>query len=104
MSVLEGVVLKDNRVVVPKVMRNDVVKQIHEGHLGVTKCRLRAHTSVYWPGINEDTNDMVVHCEMCQLCKPNNQKEPLINVEILSTAWNKLGIKLFVFEDEHDLV
>ena len=34
----------------------------------------------------------------------SNQKEPLINVEILSTAWTKLGINLFVLEDEHYLV
>ena len=72
LSILDGVVLKVNRVVVPKLMRNDVLKQIHEGHLGVTKCRLRACTSIYWPGINEDINGMVGHCEMCQLCKLNN--------------------------------
>ena len=84
LNILDGVVLKGNR---DKVMRNYVLKQIHEG---ITKCRLRPHTSVYWPGINEDINDMVGHCEMCHLCKPKNQKEPLIKVEILSTAWNKL--------------
>ena len=30
-----------------------------------------------------------------------NQKESLINLEILSTAWTKLGIDLFVLEDGH---
>ena len=74
LNIPNGVVLKDNRVVVPKVMRNHVFKQIHEGHLGVTKSRLRAHTSVYWPCINEDINDMVGHCEMCQLCKPKSKR------------------------------
>ena len=85
-------------------MRNGVLKHIHEGHLGVAKCRLRAHTSVYWPGINKDINDMVGHYEMCQMCKPKNQREPLINVEIPSTAWIMLGIDLFVLEYEHYLV
>ena len=104
MNIPDGVVLKCNGVVVPKVMRNDVLKQIHEGHLGIARCRLRAHTSVYWPGINEDINDMIGHCEMCQLCKPKNKKEPLINVETSSTAWTNLGIDLFVLEDGHYLV
>ena len=85
-------------------MRYDVLKQIHGGHLGVTKCRLRACTSVYWPGIIEDINNTVGHCEMCQLCKPKSLKEQQINVEITSTAWTKLGIDLFVLEDEHYLV
>ena len=104
MIILDGGVVKSNRVVVPKVMRIEVLKHIHEGHLGVTKCRLRVHTSIYCTGINEDINDMVGHCEMCQLCKPKNQKELLINVEIPNTACTKLGINLFVLEDEHYLV
>ena len=35
LNILDGVVLKGNRIV-PKIVRNDVLKQIHEGHLGVT--------------------------------------------------------------------
>ena len=33
-----------------------------------------------------------------------HQKEPLTNVEIQNTSWTKLGIDLFVLEDEHYLV
>ena len=47
LSILGGVVLKGNRVVVPKVMRNDVLKQIYESYLGVTRsshqCILARH-------------------------------------------------------------
>ena len=71
-------------------MRTDVLKLIHEGHLGVPKCRLRASTSVYWPGVNEDISDLVWQCEICQLSQHRNQKEPLVSVEIPSTPWTKL--------------
>ena len=53
-------------------MRTDVLNQIHEGHMGVSKCRLRAWTSVYWLGIYGEIEDIVGQCEICQLSRPKN--------------------------------
>ena len=47
----------------------------------VSKCRLRARTSVYWPGVNDDISDLVGQCETCQLSQLKNQKELLVSVE-----------------------
>ena len=58
-------------------MITDVLNQIHEGHMGVSKCRLRAWTSVYWPGINSEIEDLVRQCETCQLSKLKNQKRTI---------------------------
>ena len=63
LSVLDGVLLKGNCIIVPKSMRTDVLNHIHEEHMGVSKCRLRAQTSVYWPGINSEIEDIVGLCE-----------------------------------------
>ena len=96
LSILNGVVLKGSRTVIPKamMMRTEVLNEIHDGHLGRSKCKLRACSSVYWPGINAAIDDLVAHYELCQLNQPKNTKEPLISVEILSTLWTKLGIDL----------
>ena len=67
LNVLDGVFLKGNHIIVPKLIRTDVLKQIHEGHLGVSKCQLRARTSVYGPGVNDDISDLAGQCETCQL-------------------------------------
>ena len=40
----------------------------------VSKCRLRARTSVYWPGINDDISDLVGQCETCQISQLRNQR------------------------------
>ena len=62
--------------------------------MGVSKCRLRAQTSVYWTGINGKIEDIVGQCEMCQLSKLKNPKEPLISAAIPSTPWTKIGADL----------
>ena len=85
LSVLDGVLLKGNNIIVLKSVRTDVLKQIHEGHFSVSKCRLRARTSVCWSVLNNDISDLVGQCETCQPSQLRNQKEPLVSVEIPST-------------------
>ncbi|GBM34062.1 hypothetical protein AVEN_150748-1 [Araneus ventricosus] len=41
------------RIIIPKSHQAEVLNQIHEGHLGITKCRARAGCSVYWPRISK---------------------------------------------------
>ena len=38
---------------------------IHEGHLGLGKCKLRAKDTVYWPGLNDQFEKLVLKCELC---------------------------------------
>ena len=82
LSVLDGVLLKGNHIIVPKLMRTDVLNQIHEGHMSASKCRLRTWSSAYWSGINSEIEDIVGQCEMCPLTKLKNKKEPLISAAI----------------------
>ena len=54
LSVVEGVLLFDNRIVIPEKLRPDMLLKIHEGHLGLHKSREVARTSVWWPGLSAD--------------------------------------------------
>ena len=101
---MDGMLLKGNCITLPKSMRTGVLNQIHEGHLGMSKCRLRAQTSVYWPGIDGDSDDIVRQCEICQLNKLKNEKEPLISIAIPSTPWTQIGVDLSELNKKHYLV
>lgn len=65
LTVKDGLLLKDARLVIPSAMRNDVLARLHEGHLGVVKCKARACQSVWWPGLGQQVNDMVLNCRTC---------------------------------------
>ena len=43
------------------------MKQIHNGHLGIEKCMLKARESVFWPGISNDIHEAVEKCGICQV-------------------------------------
>ena len=52
-TVEDGLVLKGTRIVIPIRKCEAVIKLMHEGHLGLNKCKLHAKDTVYWPGLND---------------------------------------------------
>ena len=57
LSMENGLITKGARLVIPSTLRIKVLEQIHEGHLGIEKCMLKARDSVFWPGISNDMRD-----------------------------------------------
>ena len=45
----DGIIQKGTRIVIPAKKCKAVLKLIHEGHLGLNKCKLHAKDTVYWP-------------------------------------------------------
>ena len=57
LSMEDGLITKGARLLIPSTLRKKVLEQIHEGHLGIEKCMLKARDSVFWPGISSDICD-----------------------------------------------
>ena len=94
LSVLDEIVFKGDRVVVPTVMRKGVLKNIHESHSGIVRCKQLARDVVYWPGMNAKIEDMISNCSTCQEKRRCQQKEPLIPSEVPTGPWKILAIDL----------
>ena len=65
LTVEDGLVLKGTRIIIPDKKREEILKLIHEGHLGLSKCKMRAKETVYWPGINEPLEQLILNCQLC---------------------------------------
>ena len=65
LTVKYGIVLKGICVVIPSKKHQSILQLIHEGHLSLAKCKLRAKDTVYWPGLNEDLEKLILNCELC---------------------------------------
>ncbi|GBN39601.1 hypothetical protein AVEN_222848-1 [Araneus ventricosus] len=64
-SVQDGLLMRGCRIIIPKSHQAEVLNQIHEGHLGITKCRARARCSVYWPGISKVIEEKIKSRTAC---------------------------------------
>ena len=51
LSILDGLVLKGVRIVIPEQCRAKVLEKLHEGHFCIDWTKLRARDTVYWPVI-----------------------------------------------------
>ena len=78
-------------------MRNQVLQAIHLGHQGENKCILRARESVFWPCISADIRQMVNNCDLCNKHQPAQPKLPIMQPDLPTRPWEKLGIGIFVF-------
>ena len=49
---MDGLVLRGHQIVIPKSLRPEMIKFLHEGHLGIAKSKKRARDSIWWPQMN----------------------------------------------------
>ena len=60
-------------------MRKETLRHLHDSHQGSIRTKERAHLTVYWPGMNNDIDNIILACQKCQDMLPSNNKEPLIS-------------------------
>ena len=94
LSMENELITKGARLLIPSTLRKKVLEQIHDGHLGIEKCMLKARDSVFWPGISNDICKTVEKCGICQAS--SRAAKPVGNVsDVPPHAWHTLGTDLF---------
>ena len=82
LSVINGTIYKGHRIVIPKLMRQEILENLHQSHMGISKTKARARETVYWPNINQHIEMLIKKCEVCQTYQKQQQKEPMIPSDI----------------------
>ena len=60
LTIEDRLVLKGTRIIIPDKKREEILKLIHKGHLGFNKCNMRAKETMYWPGMNEQLEQLIL--------------------------------------------
>ncbi|GBL89207.1 hypothetical protein AVEN_255310-1 [Araneus ventricosus] len=79
-NIQDGLLMMNARLIIPESMKSEILKAIHEGHLGITKCRARAKESIWWPGLSTQIERMT--CDSC-IKQQVYHKEPMFKGSIL---------------------
>ena len=101
------IVLKVTYIVIAHKKHQATLNLIHEGHLDLNKCKLRAKDTVYWPGLNEQLGNFVLNCELClkySFSKCQQKPSQSLGQEIPVHPWTKLTIDMFHFESSSYLL
>ena len=80
------------RIVVPKVLRDKVVRLAHDGHQWVVETKYRLQSKEWWPGMDKDVENLVCHgCQVCSSCDP---PDPMSRVLPPSAPWQDCSVDL----------
>jgi len=104
LSLHDGLIVKGQRIVVPTVMRKEMINILHIGHPGIQQIKERARESLFWPGINSQLEQAVTSCESCQQYRNRQPKEPQLHHAIPETPWTKLATDVFHFKRKHFVI
>lgn len=98
LSESDGLLLYQDRIVIPTALRSDVLNQLHECHQDITKCRGRARLTVWWPSIGAHITKKVGSCDFCPERKPTQRCEPLVMCPLPSGPWQRTAADLCALE------
>ena len=89
---IDGMILRGERIVVPTLLRDKIVEIALEGHQGIvrTKQILRAH--VWFPGIDDHVQKLVLRCIPCQAVTPEYNREPLRMTPLPLGPWKNVSV------------
>ena len=91
---MTNLLLRGHRIVIPRSLQQETLQKIHSGHQGIQRCRLRVSTSVWWPGISQQVEQVIKSCPECAKASvPHVQ--PMIASPLPSHPWEKVASDLF---------
>ncbi|KAK3089216.1 hypothetical protein FSP39_001808 [Pinctada imbricata] len=103
-TVQDGVIFKNSRVVIPKALRPEMLTRIHSSHLGTDSCIRKARDSLFWPNMSTDIKEHISKCSLCNEIQPKQQQEPLMSHDVPNQPWSKLGVDIFTLNKQNYLV
>ena len=99
-----GLIFRNDRIVIPTMLRKEVLKQIHGSHLGLNACYRRAKETVYWPGITAELKQIIGACECCRKFDPKQAREPMKTRDLPSLPWEIVASDLFQYAGKHYMI
>ena len=97
LTIVDDLLLYDDRILIPRSMRLQILDCIHTVHLGLTKCRSRACTSVWWPGLSTQIGELITRCHTCAKEQPT-PRELLMPSSFPARPWERVATDLYDFQ------
>ena len=85
---------KDNQLVLPSSMRDDMMDCAHTSHDGIGACLRRMRECIFRPGISKNMKERISTCDICLSHAYSQMKEPIIQQCIGETPWSTIGAYL----------
>jgi hypothetical protein len=95
--IIDGILMMNHRIVVPKSLRREVLQSLHAAHQGITAMTERAKIEVYWPGITKEIETTRYGCYDCNRVAPSQARLPPVEPIIPTTPFQAVACDFFQY-------
>lgn len=89
---LGSLIFKENRVVLPQILRHRIMQTAHGGHIGEMAMKRIVREYFWWPRMSSDVENFVRKCETCLRLSKKNPPVPLCSRDLPNGPWQILQI------------
>ena len=104
LSLQGGCILWGIRVVIPSQFRSILLGQLHLEHVGSTRMKQLAHTYFWWPGLDQDIENIVNTCDHCVTNRHDPPKAELHPWTWPKNVWHRIHIDYCSIKNNNFLV
>ena len=96
-SAQDGVLFKSQRIIIPKAMRPEMLRQIHYNHVGGEVCFRQSRDTLCWPNVQGEIKDYVQQCSVFNEYAHKQQKETMMSHPVPACPWQLVRMELFSY-------
>ena len=100
----EGIILYQDRAVIPSSLRETILQNLHSAHQGVSAMQSRAQSIIFWPGMTLDIQNIRNKCRECNRNAPSQAPTPSEPANPPLTPFEKIFADFFEYAGHHYLV
>ena len=104
LSLVDGIIVKGQCIVIPPSLRSDILERLHESHQGLTRTRERCKDTVWWPTLSQDLKCISETCTICKSLRRTLEHEPLKPSEPAPRPWSRVATDLAHYKGRDYLI
>ncbi|XP_055605167.1 uncharacterized protein K02A2.6-like [Uranotaenia lowii] len=87
LCIINNVLMRVDRIIIPTKLRERVLCLAHEGHPGMKLMKSHLRSNVWWPNMDQQVEKFVKQCKGCTLVAAPSVPEPMIRKELPTQPW-----------------
>ena len=85
-------------VLVPESLRESLLNELHEGHLGIVKMKMVARSYIWWPNMDNDIETLAKSCSGCAQTQAMPNKANVYPWSYPKKPWQRIHIDFCEYE------
>ena len=96
-SLHNEILFKCQCIIIPKMIRPEIIAQSHSSHLGIESCLRKARDLVFWTGMSSEIKEAISQCSVCAEFQTRNPKEPICmqTSKVPDRPWSRVAVDMF---------